>query len=294
MPHKYPLQIARLLFTLWLLPAIAHAEEIALQLPSGLKALANYRAGARDRPAVLVLHGFLQTHHFSTVRLIASEVSDAGYAVLSPTLTLNIDQRQTSLSCDAIQSHTVEQANSEIGAWVDWLKKKGYAHIILIGHSTGSNHLLHYLHSSQESAVRALIATGVGPLVSWKHPEENNLQRAEAEAAVAEGDNRLKHYTLGFCHNNYASPASSFLSYMQWDKARILRDLKTSPVPTTVVLGRVDNWLPPDWPDNIEREAIPLVLIDEANHYFSGVAEFDFQSAISSLVANIIQDNEQP
>ncbi len=81
---------------------------------------------------------------------------------------------------------------------------------------------------------------------------------------------------------------------MQWDKARILRDLKTSPVPTTVVLGRVDNWLPPDWPDNIEREAIPLVLIDEANHYFSGVAEFDFQSAISSLVANIIQDNEQP
>lgn len=291
MPQRNSLPFIRILFILWLLPATTLADEISLRLPSGLMALADFRAGATDRPAILILHGFLQTHQFSTIRLIASELSDAGYTVLSPTLTLNIDQRRTSLSCDAIQNHTIEQGNHEIGAWVDWLKQKGYPHIILIGHSTGSNHLLNYLHAANEPAVSALIATGVGPLVGWKNPEEKQRQRAEAEAALARGDHHLKHYTLGFCHNNYVSPPGSFLSYMQWDREHILRALKTSPVPTTVVLGRADRWLPPDWAGILEREACPLILIDEADHYFSGVAEFDFQAAIRSLVERITEQD---
>jgi pimeloyl-ACP methyl ester carboxylesterase len=284
MPQFNFLQIAGLFFALCLLPVTLQAEEVAVQLPGGLKGLAEYRRGAADKPAVLVLHGFLQTHRFSTVRLIVSEVADAGYPVLSPTLTLNIDQRHNSLTCDAIQNHSVEQASREIGAWVDWLKKQGHPHIILIGHSTGSDHLLNYLHNGGDSAISAFIATSVGPLDSWQHPEESRRQQAEAEAAVAMGDTGLKQYSLGFCRNNYMAPPKDFLSYMQWDRELIVRQLHTVPVPTTVVLGQSDNWLPPGWADTIEQNAIPLVRINDANHYFSGIAEFDFQAAILSLV----------
>lgn len=294
MPIPIHTRTAWFLVALWLLPASGSADEVALQLPGGLTAIADYRQGDAARPAVLVLHGFLQTHHFSTVRLIVNELSGAGYSVLAPTLSLNVDRRSSSLTCDAIQNHSVERATREIGAWVEWLRAQGAAHIILIGHSTGSNHLLAYLHSAPAPAISAFIATSIAPMVSWQFPQESSRQQAEAEAAVAAGDTGLKRFSLGFCRNNYAAPAGDYLSYMQWDRERVLRNLKSSPVPTTVVLGEADNWLPPGWAETLEHEAIPLVRIDDANHYFSGISEFDFQSTILLLVEAPEGGNQAP
>jgi pimeloyl-ACP methyl ester carboxylesterase len=294
MSQSIPLKILGVLVALWLLPATATAEEITLQLNSGLKVLADYRAAARDKPAVLVLHGFLQTHHFSTVHLIVDELVDAGYGVLSPTLSLNIDQRRTSLTCDAIQNHSVEQASAEIGAWVAWLKRQGYPRIILIGHSTGSNHLLSYLHAHPDPAVSAFIATSIGPIERWQHPDEERRQRAEAEAQLATGSTELRQYSLGFCRHNYTAPAREFLSYRHWDESHTLRQLKTSPVPITVVLGEEDKWVRPGWADRLEHEAIPLQRIKGANHYFSGIGEFDFQTSIVSLVSGLSTGGKNP
>ena len=281
----------QLFLALCLLGSHAVAEEVTVLLPGGLHGVAEYRAGAADGPAVLVLHGFLQTHNFSTVRLIRRELGDAGYTVLSPTLTLNIDMRRNSLTCDAIQNHSVEQANREISAWIDWLKLQGYSRIVLIGHSTGSNHLLSYLHSGGDPTVSALIATSAGPVGNWQQPQETRRQIAAAEKAVNAGKTGLGRYSLGFCVDNYAAPPRDFLSYQQWDPATILSLLKHSPVPTTVILGRVDKWVPPDWAGAIEREAVPLVLINEADHYFSGIGEFDFQATVLSLVEDIAAEN---
>ena len=65
-------------------------------------------------------------------------------------------------------------------------------------------------------------------------------------------------------------------------------------MPTIVVLGQTDTWLPPGWADRLENEAIPLVRINDANHYFSGIAEFDFQAAILSLVEDAADGGSQP
>jgi len=291
MPKRNFLQKIRLLFALsWLMPVTLLAAEISAPLPSGLKGLAEYHSGTAGKPAVLVLHGFLQTHRFSTVRLIVSELAEAGYPVLSPTLTLNIDQRQNSLTCDAIQNHSVEQSSREISAWISWLKHQGHSRIILIGHSTGSDNLLTYLQGGWDKAIIAFIATAAGPMDTWQHPEESRRQLAEAQAAVAESDSRLKRFSLGFCRNNYTAPAKAYLSYRRWNEKWILQRMKNSPVPTTLVLGQADNWLPPGWADTVAQNAIPLVRIDGANHYFSGIAEFDFQSAILSLVESAAEN----
>lgn len=52
---------------LLLLPLFARPEPVSLKLGSGIAAVADYQPGAADRPAVMILHGFLQTHHFHTV-----------------------------------------------------------------------------------------------------------------------------------------------------------------------------------------------------------------------------------
>jgi len=286
-----PQKICVLLLLWWLLPTTLQAEEISVALPGGLKGLADYHPGTPKKPAVLVLHGFLQNHLFSTVRLIVDEVADAGYPVLSPTLTLNIDQRQNSLTCDAIQNHSVKQATQEIRAWVGWLKQQGHTQIILIGHSTGSDNLLSYLQSDTDPAILAFIATSIGPMESWRHPEEEQRQLAAARAAAKKGDSSLKKFSLGFCRNNYMAPANDYLSYMQWRRKWILHQLKTSRVPTTAIIGQADSWVPPDWSNTLEQQGIPLVRIKDANHYFSGVSEFDFQAAILSLVEAAANNN---
>ncbi len=71
--------------------AQAWADVVTLELQQGLTARAEYRAGARDKPAVLILHGFLQTHNFPTVHNLAEGLVTAGYSVLTPTLTLGGD-----------------------------------------------------------------------------------------------------------------------------------------------------------------------------------------------------------
>jgi len=286
-----PLQIFGVWLALCLLSASTAAEEITLQLDSGLKALADFRPGEREKPAVLVLHGFLQTRHFSTVRLIVDELAENGYSVLAPTLSLGIDLRRTSLACDAIQNHSVEQANAEIHTWLEWLKRGGHHRVILIGHSTGSNHLLSYLHAGSDTASIAFIATSISSIESMQPPQESRRLRAEAQAALSSGGSPLLRSSLGFCHNNYTAPARDFLSYLRWDEEHTLQQLLTSPVPTTVVLGEADQWVRPDWADSLEREGIPLRRIPEANHYFSGITEFDFLAVILSLVETAAEED---
>jgi dienelactone hydrolase len=65
-------------------PAAAHAELVQQLMRPGIPASAEYRVGERSKPAVLMLHGFLQTREFSTVATLSRGLHDAGYTVLSP------------------------------------------------------------------------------------------------------------------------------------------------------------------------------------------------------------------
>lgn len=273
-----------ILLLLLLCTAPATAKEVSLSLPNSLTALGDYSEGKADKPAVLILHGFLQTYRFSTVQLIASELRNAGYTVLAPTLTLNMDQRRSSLGCDAVHTHRASSDINEIGLWLSWLAERGHRRIILIGHSTGSNHLLATLRSHDSANVIAFIATSLGPMKNHNDMATNGEQITTAKRRIAAGDRSIGHYTLGFCRNNYASPADAFLSYVEWDEERVVSDLLAISVPTTVILGENDSWLPNGWADTLRQKGIATQIIDEANHYFSSPAEFDFQAAVLNLV----------
>lgn len=283
---RHPLALGLTWLMLSLFCAASPAQEITIPLSDGNQALADYRPGDADKPVIFIMHGLLQTSRFSTVQLIADELADNGYTVLAPTLTLNIDQRRNSLTCNAIQNHSVADSNREIADWMAWLKGKGYKdeHIVLIGHSSGSMRLLSYLSERGAASPRLFIATSIGPIRDWKQPKQVEAQLSTARQHEQTSPPQLDNYTLGFCHENYTAPASAYLSYMAWTDSWVVEKLKQLSFPIEVVLGSADKWLPPDWRQKISEAGLPLTTIHEAGHNFTGPQEFEFQESILRLL----------
>jgi pimeloyl-ACP methyl ester carboxylesterase len=263
---------------------ITMAAEISIPLSSGNKALADFRPGDTSKPAIFILHGFLQTYRYSTVQLLVDELADNGYTVLAPTLTLNIDQRRNGLGCDAIQNHTVADGNREIADWVAWLKGQGYAHIIAIGHSSGSMQLLSYISEQPLPTLDYFIAISIAPFDDWRKPEQTRQEVSAAQQRLQQNPNAISSYSLSFCNNNYSAPPAAYLNYIQWSAAWLLQRLKQSPVPLHLILGGADTWLPPDWVATLKVMELPLTIIDEASHNFIGPQEFEFQETVSTLL----------
>ncbi len=275
---------------LWSLLSIAHADEVELSLTNGISALADYRKGGSDKAAVLVLHGFLQTHQFSTVQRIVNELADNDYSVLAPTLTLRIDLRKKSLTCDAIHSHTAEDSTREIDGWIQWLKRQGHQRIVLIGHSTGSIELLNYLNRVNEPAIAHFIATSIGPNWKSRNPKSTPDDIRRAEALLATTPNKIAKYSLSFCKGNYAAPPAAFLSYIRWTEDYILQHYGKLQVPAQIILGDSDLFLPENWAETLQAQQFDITLIDGANHFFTGTGEFEF---LDSVLAAVVRASDR-
>jgi len=277
-----------LLQTLFLLPlSQASADEVVLSLSNGKQGVADFRPGSKEKPAVLLLHGFLQTNQFSTIQLMADELATSNYTVLAPTLTLNISQRRNSLGCNAVQNHRADDSRREISDWFAWLKKQGYPRIIAIGHSSGSMRLLHYLSEKPAILPQQFIAVSIGPINSQLDSPKMQQHIRQAKEHISKNDPQIDHYSLGFCRNNYAAPAQAYLSYIAWNEQWVLQRLQNSPVPIHVVLGSADSWVPAGWAATLSSQAIPHTLLDGAGHNFSGTQEFEFQELIVNLVTPV-------
>ena len=116
--------------------------QAGIQTAGQITATADYHPGRADRPAILLLHGFLQTRDFGIIKSIADTLADEGYTVLSPTLSLGISNRKRSLDCEALHLHDMDGDVREIQQWVKWLREHGHDDIIGVGHSFGGVQLL--------------------------------------------------------------------------------------------------------------------------------------------------------
>lgn len=250
----------------------AHAETALLEVRPNISARAEYLAGQHARPAVLLLHGFLQTHDFSTVASLARGLHDAGYTVLSPSLSLGIPGRKHSLSCEALHPHTLDDDIREISRWIDWLKSRGHRSIVLVGHSFGSLHLLAYLAHKPDPAVKAFIGASLVEAQIGNTPRAVLI--ANLESRVKKNQRALVVQTLSFCRK-YLSPPEGLLSYVRWDQARLLDALKQSPVSVQLIMGDADKMLENNWILTLKQTHTPMVVVPGANHFMDGAHEFD-------------------
>jgi pimeloyl-ACP methyl ester carboxylesterase len=255
-----------------LFPAAAQAEVIELDMRPGISASAEYLIGERSKPAVLLLHGFLQTREFHTVATLGNSLRDAGYSVLMPTLSLNIPHRTQSLACEAIHRHSMDEDTAEITRWVSWLKSRGHQRIVLFGHSFGSLQLLAYLNGHPDAAVKAYIGTSL---------IETRIAPMARPALIAELNDRIQRKqpalvtrTVSLC-SKYTAPPEDLLSYVLWDQPRTLMAVKTSPVRMQLIMGDADKMLGRNWIKALQHIQAPMVVVPGASHFMDAEHEFD-------------------
>jgi pimeloyl-ACP methyl ester carboxylesterase len=261
-----------LLFLLLLLPQAAAAERARIELGNGLTAQAEYLSGKPTLPAVLVLHGFLQTHDFPTVATLARGLNDSGYTVLAPTLSLGVPNRKQSLACEAVHRHSLDEDLDEIDRWVKWLASRGHRQIVLIGHSFGSMQLLAYLAGKPDPAVRGYIAASLTETQIGPTSRAELIERLED--AVARGDHKLVNQPISYC-KKYPSNPAALLSYVRWDQARLVKALNAYKGHKLLIMGDADVMIGRKWLSTLQESRTPMAIVKGAGHFMDGEHEFD-------------------
>ena len=261
----------------------ANSETITHRQSNGALASAEWLVGDADKKVVMILHGFLQTRDFFTVRRLGNALNEMGYNVLLPTLTLGIQNRRQSLACEAIHTHSLQQDVAEIRSWVDWLHRKTQQKVALIGHSAGSLELLAYLSEEptppvDQAILISLVAFAQGPIA-----KENEAERQRALRQLAQGGHALSNFRLAFC-DRYTTTPANYLSYLTWNGNKTLENLNNLSVAPTIVLGGEDRRLGDNWIPALRLTEAEVVLIDGANHFFDHEYEFDLMDRVVELL----------
>ncbi len=277
----------RLLWLLLLLSAPMHAETVRLEMPGNLVATAELMSGEADKPLLLFVHAFLQTRDFPTGKRLAESLNEEGYPTLSPTLTLGISERRSSLPCESLHLHSIDQEATEIARWIDWAMQEGYGNIQLVGHSAGSVSIVAYLDQYAEripEAVRKAI------LISLTHygpgrPAAFETEELEKQARrlLQQGENDPADFALAFCEK-YPTRPGDYLSYLKYSASRVQKIIADTPVETHVVLGSKDFRIGKAWIDQLKNNSARVHIIDGANHFFDQSHEFDLLDVISELI----------
>ncbi len=280
---KFALGVALLLVAA-LMPAVVQADAVEIKLSSGLVGLADYRAGKAGFPAVLLLHGFMQTRNSPPMNRLADALADIGYPVLVPTLSLGISRRNKSLSCEAVHKHTLQDDVQEIGQWVNWLGGHGHKKIVLVGHSSGGKDVLAYLSSAPSASVERAILASVVPI--YVDAEQYRKARAEPPPASGQATLPLRRFTIAYCKNNYAATLPGYLSYADWTGDVIVDRLARATVPVDIVLGSNDQVFPSGWQAQLMHGRAPVHMIEGAGHFFDGEYEFELSDRVVEILKN--------
>ncbi len=251
----------------------AHAQPVELVMPNRLAAKAEYIKGNPDQPAVILLHGFLQTHEFPTIHSLMEGIAQSGYTVLAPTLTLGVPHRQQSMACEAIHTHTLEDVTGEIGTWVKWLKARHGGAIILLGHSLGSVEALAYLSERPDPAITRFIGVSLIDGQLRMPPADTAKFLSELRHAVHTGEPRVVTHQFSFCRKYQATPAS-LLSYVEWTQQKVLAASARLPIPSLFIMGGRDERIDNNWVDKLKAHN-RVTVIPGANHFMDGEHEFD-------------------
>lgn len=231
---------------------------------------------------ILITHSLLQHNAREPIPYLQELLAERGYSSLAINYSHGIDNRQGAFDCLVPHHHTLDDSLEEIGAWVDWLKRRGAKRLVLMGHSYGGNDIARYAANHDEEAIVGVILLGPGTSDhrAWtpagykiRYGKDLNdfLVRAEMLAASGEGDTVMEGVDFLFCPQAMVS-AAAFVSYYRVDPERLLPNLlRAAKKPTLFIAASEDNRLPdlnrlvrP----YIDGERTQLVVIGGAGHFF--------------------------
>lgn len=279
-------------FSLFLIsaPAAYGAQDVSLQASAQhVASKARYIDNGKDAPAILILHGFSATHNYPTVQSLQDFLSLSGYTTLAPTLSLNIPLRTQPVNCNSLHTHTLDMDKAEVQAWIQWLENQGHKKIILVGHSSGSQTLLEAMMDQAHDSVQALILTSLFYL-SGEEIGNKKADQQRAEQMLAAGKNSPTKFNFLFCQNDYLATPESYLSYLTITRERVISTLNQVTLPTYVIMGSKDTrykQVGHHWLDELAATQSQLIMIEGANHFFTGHHEGQLHDQIIDIIQQL-------
>ena len=244
---------------------------------------ADYLEGSNTQNPVIILHGLLQTHQFSTVSRLATALNEAGYTVLSPTLSLGINNRKMSLSCEAIHTHSMNSDSDELKQWINWLKTKSGKDINLIGHSAGGPTILNYLETYKADVIKKVILISLSYYATGPTANETEQHEKLAKKHIQSDSEKIHDYALNYCRS-YPTYAKDFLSYYQWNTEKVTQAVGSFKDIITIIIGTGDKRIDSDWRKQLNKKYNNVISIEGANHFFDQSHEFELIDTIENLL----------
>ncbi len=273
----------KLTLLLILVSNISIAAPVSIILENGLTANANYQAGKENKPVIMVVHGFASTYNYGTIQSISNELLGKGYSVITPNLTLGVDNRNEPLSCDQPHKSSLSDEGKELAQWAKWLSSKNNNPLIMIGHSAGSSSILSSLESHPAN-LKQIILTAI---YDFDDAPENALLYDKKVAQQNLQTGKLAYYNISFCRGNFFATSDVYLDYRHWNKERIIDTINRSSLPITVIMPGSDKRLEGNkaqWIEQLKQTKANIELIKNADHFFSSDAEFDLTESINRVL----------
>jgi len=250
---------------------------------------------------VLILHGTIAHNDMEVIRGLREAFAEATISTLAINLSLAVDDRHGMYDCEVPTRHRESDAEEELLAWLDWLKRtQGDPIVLLLGHSRGANQVARFAAGDHGKGV-----AGVAMLAppTWNEQRAASayaekfgvdvnavLDRARQLASAGRGDELMANTGLLYCDPAPVS-ANAFLSYYEPDP---LRDSPTVLAritrPTLVIAGSEDTTIG-DLIGQLESQSLPanqrLEVVEGAGHFFRDLYAYDVVDRVVSFMAEI-------
>ena len=224
---------------------------------------------------VVIVHGTLGHKDMDVIQTLQQAFEEQSINSLAINLSLNIDDRHGMYPCNNQHTHLASDADAEIAAWIDWLRKNGTRRVFLMGHSRGANQVARFaLATAEEIAGLVLLAPPVGESAA-----------SDAQAVLQAKQNEGDWLTdIDFLHcENATVQVASYLSYMgpnaENDTAAILENMQ---IPTLVISGSEDTVVRnlSSTMESVSNQLIQHEEIDGAGHFFRDLYGYDVIDAV--------------
>lgn len=275
----------------------AQAEETKL-LHEGLTLNANLEKSDTwpAGPVVVMTHGTLSHNKTELMTALQTLLLDNGVSTLAINLSLSLDDRHGPYDCTTPHAHKHEDAVTEVGLWLDWMKQQGVQQIALLGHSRGGNQTAWFAAEHDDPVIKKVIL--VAPQ-TWSpeyaassyegrygKPLAPVLEKAQALVTAGKGSEPMAHTDFIYCKDTTAT-AGAFVSYytdMRQDTPHLLPKINK---PVLVFAGTEDQvvkGLDKKLAPMAESGAIILEVMDGADHSFRDLYAEDLVDRVVEFI----------
>jgi len=147
--------------------------------------------------AVIWIHGWGVNFYQPSYVKIGRALAEFGYACVSVNTRMhdvgfNIGDRNGKRVRGGGYWGVASEEGRDIAAWIDFVSRRGFKHVVLVGHSAGWSEVRRYQAEKQDQRVVGLVSASGGFWASTEKPDAELLAQATRLVAEGHGDELLR------------------------------------------------------------------------------------------------------